>query len=471
MARARSSGVGPFVVALVFFGLAFVVALILAILFHTRIEAAEAAAKKAADDLNEYANSTERSTVAVSELRGGSGSDDPDAPTTVVGILLSENQRLKQAIRGDGSADMIDITSAMEQLDTSQGNVLAKLSSTQSNLADEKRLVEKWKSNYEEANNRRDEAEAEKTALAQKYDDSVQSLEEQLNQMRAGLTALQEKLGEQSSTFNAQLSSMRSDDQQKSIDFESQLAQKDQVIERLNRRITELQEQLGERGAEGDIDPALLPDGRVASILGAQDLVYIDRGRADHIIRGMTFEVYDGKVGIVRDALGNLRGKATIEVVTIEENASKCRVVRLSTAQEILEGDVIANAAYDPDMVLKFFVYGQFDIDSTGQPTHSDRRRIELMVRRWGAQVVTSQQAGGVPSEITYDVDFLVLGNEPPLPEPPGEDVVDPTVLTDYETRKRSFEIYHGLVKEAQSLSIPILNQNRFLAMTGYYQR
>ena len=228
---------------------------------------------------------------------------------------------------------------------------------------------------------------------------------------------------------------------------------------------------MNQRGLAGDIDPSLLPDGRVASILGDKKLVYIDRGRADHIIRGLTFEVYDAAVGIVRNQFDEFRGKATIEVVSVEDRSSKCRIVRRLPSQEILEGDVIGNVVYDPSMILKFFVYGEFDIDSIGQATQSDRRRIELMVQQWGAQLVSSQVPGGDPAEINYDVDFLVLGKQPALPEEPGEDVVDPLVLKQYERSKTMYENYHSLVAEGQALSIPILNQNRFLTMAGYYRR
>ena len=90
------------------------------------------------------------------------------------------------------------------------------------------------------------------------------------------------------SSFNGK-PTMRSDEKQNAVEHESVVAQKNQIIDRQDKRIKELQEQLNQRGLAGDIDPSLLPDGRVASILGDKKLVYIDRGRADHIIRGLTF--------------------------------------------------------------------------------------------------------------------------------------------------------------------------------------
>ena len=42
---------------------------------------------------------------------------------------------------------------------------------------------------------------------------------------------------------------------------------------------------------------------------------------------GLTFEVFDPATGVVKDKSGDLRGKATIEVISILDNTSQCRIV------------------------------------------------------------------------------------------------------------------------------------------------
>src|SRR5690606_6003448 len=92
-------------------------------------------------------------------------------------------------------------------------------------------------------------------------------------------------------------------------------------------------------------------------------LVYIDIGASEHVLLGMTFEVYDKSSGIVTDEFGTLRGKATVEVVRVEAGSSLCRIVRRDNGSLIYEGDIIGNAVYDPNMTLRFHVYGEFDIE------------------------------------------------------------------------------------------------------------
>ena len=76
-----------------------------------------------------------------------------------------------------------------------------------------------------------------------------------------------------------------------------------------------------------------------------------------------------------------------------------------------------------------------------------------------------------VGTKLSYDVDYLVLGQEPPLPQAPPPNVVDPTAIAAYVEAQRNYETYQQLIGEARNLNIPILNQNRFLNLIGYYQR
>jgi len=469
MARARSGGPGMYVWALVFFSFSFVIVLILAILFYTRIEAADSSAKKAIDDLSKYASSAERSNPVIAALLAN-GAGPSGGSATVVGQLQEQNARLKQIVKGDTQAELADITNVMKVENVSEGNLLRFIKTFRENLESEKQLVAQLNENYKTANERREAVEAARKQLDEEYKNSVALLRRELDTIRGGMREHQTQLQAQATKFETQLKDLRDEHQQKVIEFESTIAQKDQQIVRLTQRINELLRDLEGRSNTAAVDPSTLADGHVVSILGDQEMVYIDRGRRDRIIRGMTFEVFDRKTGVVKDQFDEYRGKATIEVIAVEENASKARIVRRGKTA-VLQDDVIANVVYDPDMIFKFFVYGEFDIDYIGQATQTDRRRIEAMVLEWGAQLVASQIPGGAPAELSYDVDFLVLGKEPSLPEKPGEDVIDPVVLEAYDGAQKRYDRYHQLVNAANELSIPILNQNRFLTMIGYYRR
>src|SRR5690606_23185485 len=110
-----------------------------------------------------------------------------------------------------------------------------------------------------------------------------------------------------------------------------------------------------------------------------------------------------------------------------------------------------------------------FDVDNTGRTSMSDRRRIETMILQWGGKL--SQASEEDNRELSYDVDYLVLGEEPELPTPLPPGTFDPEIIEAHRAKQRRWERYNQLVKEARELQIPVLNQNRFLLLVGYYQR
>ena len=166
----------------------------------------------------------------------------------------------------------------------------------------------------------------------------------------------------------------------------------------------------------------------------------------------MTFEVFDNDGGVIVDETGNLRGKATIEVIRMSEQSSLARVVRLERRRSVDEGDLIANVIYDPNISYRFHVFGEFDIDNTGQVTTTDRRRVETMVTQWGGQLART---------LGYNTDFLVLGQAPSAPRPLPEHVIDPMVIERHEALKRKFETYQNLFLK------PRLCRFRFLTRTA----
>ena len=71
----------------------------------------------------------------------------------------------------------------------------------------------------------------------------------------------------------------------------------------------------------------------------------------------------------------------------------------------------------------------------------------------------------GVYVTLPPDMDFLVLGQEPQVPakRQPGDPQWWQAMLT--------YQTYKALEQEARDLGIPILDQNRFLQLVGYYRR
>jgi hypothetical protein len=123
----------------------------------------------------------------------------------------------------------------------------------------------------------------------------------------------------------------------------------------------------------------------------------------------------------------------------------------------VIRGDVIANALYDPAKVYTFLVYGNFDANGDGASTQAEAEDIKAMVTGWG---------GKVTDQLTGNVDFLIMGDRPQLPPPPSADAPS-AVVNNYMHMRDLAQRYDRLLEQAQSTSVPILNQNRLFTLIG----
>ena len=209
-------------------------------------------------------------------------------------------------------------------------------------------------------------------------------------------------------------------------------------------------------------DEASLVDGTVVGINPVANEVFISRGRADNMVLGMTFEVYSAGSSIRPNVDGDYPpGKATIEVIRIDTNSSVARVLRSSRGNPIIEGDQIVNPVYDPDKVYRFVVFGNFDTNRDFVFTPQERQDLITLIEEWG---------GRVDPDISGETDFLVLGQRPTLPPAPKID--DPIeIVQRYRRLAQEQRKYDELFNTASATGIPVLNQNRFMTLTGLEAR
>jgi hypothetical protein len=205
-------------------------------------------------------------------------------------------------------------------------------------------------------------------------------------------------------------------------------------------------------------------DGQIVRVPG-NGQCFIDIGRGDQVVAGMTFEVYDKTRGIppAGDPTNDNNlpvGKASIEVIEPGPSSSLCRVIRLNYGEALAEGDLIVNLVYDRNTKYNFVVYGNFDLDQNGVATPQDAEVIKRLVTQWGGNVV---------SDINVNTDFVVLGKEPVIPDRPDE--TDPVAMARYVQAVAEADQYAEISAQARSYRLPILNQNRFLYMVGYYEQ
>ncbi len=202
-----------------------------------------------------------------------------------------------------------------------------------------------------------------------------------------------------------------------------------------------------------------LADAEVRRVDPVAREVVLSIGRGEKVILGMTFAIFNDATDIRPDRVTGVypRGKAVVEVTQINDGFSTARIIEESRGNPIVKGDVAANAVYDPNKTYKFLVYGNFDVDGDGVATPLEGEDLKALVQRWGGDLTT---------EITGDLDFVVLGEKPVLgPEPTTGSPVE--IVEEYLRRKRIIERYDQLFDTATTTAIPVLNENRLRTLIG----
>lgn len=246
--------------------------------------------------------------------------------------------------------------------------------------------------------------------------------------------------------------------QAQSQELQAQIARQEITIRSLQNRLAELRQPVDQIVKQAD--------GRVLRT-SSDGIVYVNLGSGDQVTPGMSFEIFDRLEGVpaAGDPTTDVdlpKGKASIEIIKVSPGSSECRIVRQTPGMTVVENDLIVNIVYDKSTKYNFLVYGKFDLDRNGQPTAQDADVIKRLVTAWGANVT---------DKLDVNTDFVVMGKVPEIPEFTQEELDTPEVQFKIEQAKQELSAYDDILAKAQALNIPILNQNRFLYFTGYYEQ
>jgi len=464
MARSRGDGnTTAYAVATVLFAILFVFSLILTIVFYSRLGKAESTARGATLALRKFITPDQERQQLVVVLQNQAAAKRE----SVYKLLQEQISTLKTIVAG--SADSADIEAIYEQWEHLVGGqgtpyvaeiqrLKLALKSQEDNIAQMQVDRDAAAQGAIEATEAKARAAIEyKTARErdeQLYNDVRDAYEEQVNAFATKLVRIQDD-------FGMKLDNTRTTRDKIQLDADEYAAQ----IRKLLDEIGELQSIVAGRDKPSEAGAVVESDGEIESLVPDEELAYIDLGRLHHVQPGLTFEVYGSNELIKLDRFDELpRGKATIEVIGVQQVSSKARIVRSTIGQPVFDGDKIYNIVFDKDIQPVFYVFGKFDIRGLGQATRTDRRSVETMVQQYN---------GRLAKKLTYEVDYLVLGTEPAVPRKPSDEEFrdDPKVLERYQHAEKQYNEYQSLIGTARELKIPVLNQNRFLELVGHYQR
>ena len=300
--------------------------------------------------------------------------------------------------------------------------------------------------------------------LSQKaVDDAASAVKEKDAELARTLAAengYQLKVKQMSASIDGERQQMNSELQRAQTSVE----EKQRELDQEQRVASKLVDKLAKRRVS-PLDPLLsATDGYIQSI-ASENIVYINLGMGDHVVPGMTFEVYGRREGVPKqdDLMSDDEmpaGIASIEVEHVFSGVSECRVIKTEIGQHIGVGDLIANLVYDRNTKYNLVVYGDFDLGQTGVPKSSDAQKIKALVTEWG---------GKVQKGIDVDTDFVVMGLEPKVDTFTADELNDPLNKQLQDDQKAAYDAYQAELEKAVKLGIPVMNQNRFLYFCGYY--
>jgi hypothetical protein len=333
-------------------------------------------------------------------------------------------------------------------------------------------LVQKLKAELDRVVDERANLEKQLGELRQRFDDAIAATQEKEKQLETEkeqyhqqvidvtqkydeLKLLMEKTSdERAQTLYTQLEEERENLKKTNDELLKTQAELNLARDRMERALEELQQI--KPSADTEV-AAYKPDGKVILVDDQAQVVYLNIGTDDHVYPGLTFSIYDRNAPIPRDG----KGKAEVEVFGVTEKVSSARITQSQKENPITINDIAANLVWDSDKTNLFVVSGDFDLDGDGIIERNGADKIKAIIEKWG---------GKIANTVTYDTDFLVLGEPPQVPPKPTNEELEANPMAEerYEAAMQRFNAYKEAENSARGLWVPVFTYDRFLYFIGY---
>jgi len=475
----RRVGRGPstIVYVLILFVFLFLTTLGLSILFYSQLDEVRKTASEAETELETFAKSREQSDPEFDRIR----SEAREADRSVFKHMQTQQEAIVRQITGSGQDSPEQVRRALQELgiqDTvvteAVGQIRSKLKTANDQVT---QLQDQLRARQEELQTLEQQYQQAQADRQQR----VQELNARIDQLKSDYNAYQGDVDTQRDELAKRLEEAQNRAASEIRQRENEIKRLENELTKRDLRIKEILQQLKQETPEVP-DGTDSVDGKIVAVNRDENLVYVNLGQRDHLVLGMTFEVFDAERGVQIDQNGDLRGKASIEIVDMGDQTATARIARESYSRPVLANDVIANLVYDKNRTYKFYVFGDFDLDGDGKSTLADHDQVVNLIEQWGGKVVDPRdrqrrltallgKEAASKNTLPLDTDFVIVGEEPELPQPVPPGTRDPQVIKAAIQAKQKWDAYMQLRNEADSLSVPLMSQNRFLSLIGYYQR
>ena len=451
MAARTSTSIGVGITVTIL-GVSTLALFIVAMVFYAQRREAITSREAAERTTKDYLSDADRNDAIIARKKDEAGK----AHKTVVRLLLDERSAIMSQATGSDRNSVSTITEALDK---------AKSASLLAALRERDGEVEQLKRRFTDADAARTRALQDKEnesarvkVIEQSQQATVAALVADVDKTKAEADALRDDVAKTKAAMEERVDRVRSEFAAKESSLKGDIDKlsANSAVDR--QRIREFEDrQRGSRFA-GQSEYALV-DGQIVSTSAVENTVTLSIGRRQKVVLGLPFSVYAQGTSIkVDEKTGQYpTGKATIEVIRIDEDSSIARVLREQKGNPVVKGDVIANPIYDPTKKYKFLVYGNFDPSRTGNASVFGANEVKAWIKDWGGDTI---------DVLAGDVDFIVLGERPQLPpQPPTTAPLE--VINFFLNQQKSASHYDELLKQASDTAIPVLNENRLRTLIG----
>ncbi|MHC4637707.1 MAG: BRCT domain-containing protein [Planctomycetota bacterium] len=465
----RQQGTNLMLGALILVIFLFVAALVAAIVLYMQFENQRVIAKDATTKLETYANSRQQGqlpTMFGATPRG----------KTVIGTMLEYVDEMAYTILGGPVEDTSSevkvqkVKDKMKEVFHTLEQGYIDLKADDPNSTGLVRIVEKLKVKIDTLQAAYDNENTLLEQLQNRFDDAMAANFEKEQTLLAEKEEFAGMVNEIRTKYDGlkELTKKTSDDRVKVLmdDLDKAEAKYNQLykdslknkaeLDGAQTRVADLQRQIDKYVKPDSAIAAYQADGKVILIDIQHQIVHLSLGTDDGLYRGLAFTVYDKNLPIPGDG----KGKAEVEVFDVQKNISVAKIIPSVNSRPILKEDKIANLIWDAKKANVFVVTGEFDIDGNGSIDYNSGNKIKDKILLWGGQV---------HDNVTIKTDYVVIGEKPvALTKPRYEEMeVDPLAMKKYEDSIKEIQHYEDIQRQAEILSIPVFNLDRFLYFIG----
>lgn len=455
-APSRGGGASGLLYGMIVLAVVSVLSLVLFVLMFTRVKAAEDAAARAAAQQRQWGSPPAYYANEAGNRRG-----------TVFGVMSDELGELGALVSGQKEANSLAVrefaTKSISDAAAKHSDVVRAGDSLVAAVTELSSALEVERSAKLALNEKLEAAQAQIADLAgqqktirEEFEGQVRSFGERISQLEGSRDETIGQKDRQVDDLTSQLEGRTQEVSDLRRDFDGYRRDMEFEQSRAEKRVSDLQTEVRALRPNQFKRDAILKkaDGKILRAVPGSEVVYINLGEKDGAKVGLGLEVYS-RSGEQRDSV---RGKGSIEIVTVSDTVSECRVTRRTPGSPLLEGDVVLNIAFERNRKPRFVVRGDFDLNYDNVIDPQGRETVEGLVRKWGGQTV---------DKLDESIDYVVVGLAPNIPVAPSGQLTD--VVRDQQfQRELQASRFAELIAAANRLALPVITQNQFLFLTGY---